>query len=129
MNCLTRLVCLPCPIISNGVYDPSMNMRYQLLFSVEPLSRITSQATYNLVHVGQVPSLPSKDKTLHIMQAVTAAQDDVRLKAQYMTALGEWLVQQGSAKEAGKEILLEAAALLDTLQAPARQHPVRSMLL
>ena len=29
-----------------------------------------------------------------------------------MTALGEWLVQEGTAKEAGKETLLQAAALL-----------------
>ncbi len=30
-----------------------------------------------------------------------------------MAALGEWLVQQGTAKEAGKEILLGAIALLE----------------
>lgn len=65
-----------------------------------------------------------EDKILHILQAVVAVQDDTRLKARYMTALGEWLVQQGSAKEAGKEVLLEAAALLDPPQAPAQQHPV-----
>lgn len=35
-----------------------------------------------------------------------------------MTALGEWLVQQGAAKEAGKETLLKAAALLEPLRAP-----------
>ena len=29
-----------------------------------------------------------------------------------MTALGEWLVQEGTAKEAGKETLLQAAAFL-----------------
>lgn len=58
------------------------------------------------------------------MQAVKAVQHDTRLKAQYMTALGEWLVQQGSAKEAGKEILLEAVSLLDPPGTPAQQQSV-----
>ena len=35
-----------------------------------------------------------------------------------MTALGEWLVQQGTAKEAGKEVLLGAAALLEPPRPP-----------
>ena len=48
------------------------------------------------------------------MQAVQAVQKgDTSLRAHYMAALGEWLVQQGTAKEAGKEVLLGAAALLE----------------
>ena len=48
------------------------------------------------------------------MQAVQAVQKgDPSLRAHYMAALGEWLVQQGTAKEAGKEVLLGAAALLE----------------
>lgn len=35
-----------------------------------------------------------------------------------MTALGEWLVQQGTAKEAGKEVLLGAVALLEPPRPP-----------
>lgn len=61
------------------------------------------------------------------MQAVRAVQGNTRLKVQYMTALGEWLVQQGAAKEAGKEILLEAASLLDPPAAPS-QHQSMSAL-
>ena len=45
------------------------------------------------------------------MQAVQ--KGDPSLRAHYMAALGEWLVQQGTAKEAGKEVLLGAAALLE----------------
>ena len=56
-----------------------------------------------------------------VVQAVRAVQSDTRLKAQYMTALGEWLLQQGAAKEAGKEVLLEAASLLDPPTAPSLQ--------
>jgi len=48
------------------------------------------------------------------MQAVQAVQKgDASTRAHYMAALGEWLVQQGTAKEAGKEILLGAIALLE----------------
>jgi len=47
------------------------------------------------------------------MQAVQAVhKGDASTRAHYMAALGEWLVQQGTAKEAGKEILLGAIALL-----------------
>ena len=35
------------------------------------------------------------------------------LRARYMTPLGEWLLQQGKATEAGKEIVLGAASLLE----------------
>ncbi|DBA87841.1 TPA: hypothetical protein ACH3X1_004837 [Trebouxia sp. C0004] len=47
-------------------------------------------------------------------QAVQAVQkEDASTRAHHMAALGEWLVQQGTAKEAGKEILLGAIALLE----------------
>ncbi|KAL3130482.1 hypothetical protein ABBQ38_008299 [Trebouxia sp. C0009 RCD-2024] len=45
-------------------------------------------------------------------------QGDPSLQAHCMCALGGWLVQQGTAKEAGKEILLKAAALLEPPRAP-----------
>lgn len=60
-----------------------------------------------------------------VMQAVKAVSGSPRLQAQYMTALAEWLLQQGSAVEAGKEILLEAASLL---QAPAPLSPPISLV-
>ena len=54
-----------------------------------------------------------------MLQAVKAVrQGEPSLRARYMTALGEWLVQQGTAKEAGKEILLGAAALLNPPRPP-----------
>lgn len=60
-------------------------------------------------------------QSLSSAQAVRAVQSDTRLRAQYMAALGEWLLQQGAAKEAGKEVLLEAASLLDPPVAPSLQ--------
>ena len=59
------------------------------------------------------------------VQAVKAVSGSPRLKAQYMTALAEWLLQQGSAVEAGKEILLDAASLLHT---PAPLSPPVSLV-
>ena len=51
---------------------------------------------------------------MEVLQAVHAVQKaNASVKAHYMAALGEWLVQQGTAREAGKEILLGAAALLE----------------
>ena len=48
------------------------------------------------------------------MQAVQAVhKGDASTRAHYIAVLGEWLVQQGTAKEAGKEILLGAIALLE----------------
>ena len=48
------------------------------------------------------------------MQAVqTVQKGDASTRAHCMAALGEWLVQQGTAKEAGKEILMGATALLE----------------
>ena len=55
----------------------------------------------------------------HLLQAVKAVEKgEPSLRAHYMTALGEWLVQQGTAKEAGKEVLLGAAALLEPTPHP-----------
>ena len=55
-----------------------------------------------------------------MVQAVEAVQNaDARLRAEYTVGLGEWLVQQGTAREAGKEVLLQAAALLDFTSPPA----------
>ncbi len=62
-----------------------------------------------------------------VMQTVQAVQKgDPSSRAHYMTALGEWLVQHGTAKEAGKEILLGAAALLEPppLTTPIGQYMV-----
>ena len=65
-----------------------------------------------------------------MVQAVKAVQHaEPRLRARYMTALGEWLLQQGTAREAGKEVLLQATALLDPATPSAPHSECSSSLL